>query len=211
MDLPVKEEAEAEIVIAATDETLKSMLAQTAAMHKHLCPRQVLGVRMGLVAAGLFPLELPQKNKRLLAFVETDGCFADGVSAATGCTLGHRTMRLVDYGKVAVTFADTQTGRAVRLSPLASLRKLAAESAPEAANRWQAQLAAYQTLPAEQMFRAQEVRLNLDLPAIVGKAGQRLACAECGEEILNQRVAEKGGRTLCLSCAGDSYWSALES
>ena len=206
----MNEEAEAEIVIAATDETLKNMLAQTAAMHKHLCPRQVLGVRMGIAAAGLFPFELPQKNKRLLAFVEADGCFADGVSAATGCTLGHRTMRLVDYGKVAVTFADTETGRAVRISPLAGVRKLAAEAAPEETNRWKAQLAAYQTLPAEQMFRVQEVRLNLDLAAIVGAPRPRLACAECGEEILNQRTVEKDGRMLCLSCAGDSYWSAIE-
>jgi len=210
LELPVKEEAEVEIVIAATDATLKKMLTQTAAMHKHLCPRQILGVRMGIVAAQLFPLELPQKDKRLLAFVETDGCFADGVSAATGCTLGHRTMRLVDYGKVAVTFADTQTGRALRLSPLASVRKLASEAAPEAANRWQAQLAAYQTLPNDAMFRMQEVRLNLDLAEVVGKAGQRMACAECGEEILNQRTVEKDGRTLCLSCAGDGYWSAIE-
>ena len=210
MDLPVKEESEAEIVIAATDETLKNMLAETAAMHKHLCPRQVLGVRMGIVAADLFSFELPQKKKRLLAFVEADGCFSDGVSVATGCTLGHRTMRLVDYGKVAVTFADTQTGRALRLSPLASVRKLASEAAPEAANRWQAQLAAYQTLPNDAMFRMQEVRLNLDLAEVVGKAGQRMACAECGEEILNQRTVEKDGRTLCLSCAGDGYWSAIE-
>lgn len=206
----MKEEAEAEIFIAATDATLKDMLAQTAAMHKHLCPRQVLGVRMGIVAAGLFPFELPQKNKRLLAFVEADGCFADGVSVATGCTLGHRTMRLVDYGKVAVTFADTQDGRALRISPLADVRKLAAEAAPEAANRWQAQLAAYQTLPADLMFRIQEVRLTLDLAAVVGKAGQRMACSKCGEEILNQRSIEKDGQTLCLSCGGDSYWSAIE-
>jgi formylmethanofuran dehydrogenase subunit E len=210
LDLPVKEEAEAEIVIAATDEILKNMLTQTAAMHKHLCPRQVLGVRMGIVAAGLFPFELPQKNKRLLAFVEADGCFADGVSAATGCTLGHRTMRLVDYGKVAVTFADTETGRAVRLSPLAGVRKLAAEAAPEEANRWKAQLAAYQTMPAEQMFRVQEVRLNLDLAAVVGAPRPRMACAECGEEILNQRAVEADGRTLCVSCVGESYWSAVE-
>ena len=205
----MKEEAEAEIVIAATDATLKNMLAQTAAMHKHLCPRQVLGVRMGIVAAQLFPFELPQKNKRLLAFVEADGCFADGVSVSTGCTLGHRTMRLVDYGKVAVTFADTETGKAVRLSPQASVRKLAAEAAPEETNRWKAQLAAYQTLPADAMFRVQEVRLKLDLAAVVGAPRPRMACAECGEEILNQRAVEKDGRTLCLSCAGESYWSAI--
>jgi len=209
--LAVKEESEAEIVIAATDATLRNMLAETAAMHKHLCPRQVLGVRMGIAAAGLIPFELPQKNKRLLAFVETDGCFADGVSVATGCTLGHRTMRLVDYGKVAVTLADTQTGRAFRLSPRADVRRLAAEASPQAVNRWQAQLAAYQTLPAELMFRIQEVRLTLDLDAVVGKPGQRLACAECGEEILNQRAVDRDGRTLCLSCGGECYWGAIES
>jgi formylmethanofuran dehydrogenase subunit E len=209
LDLPVEEHTEAEIVITATDAQLKNLLAQTAAMHKHLCPRQVLGVRMGMVAAGLFALDLPQKNKRLLAFVETDGCFADGVSVATGCTLGHRTMRLVDYGKVAVTFADTKDGRAVRLSPLAEVRKLAAEAAPDAANRWQAQLAAYQTLPTDAMFRIQEVRLDLDLATVIGKPGQRVACATCGEEILNQRAVERDGRALCRSCAGESYWSAI--
>ena len=155
-------------------------------------------------------LQLPQKNKRLLAFVETDGCFADGVSVSTGCTLGHRTLRLVDYGKVAVTLADTQDGRAFRLSPLAEVRRLAAASAPEAANRWQAQLAAYQMLPDEAMFRIQPVRLNLDLAALVGKAGQRVNCAECGEEILNQRAVDRNGRLLCQSCAGESYWQAAE-
>jgi len=93
---------------------------------------------------------------------------------------------------------------------LAGVRKLAAEAAPDAANRWKAQLAAYQMLPAEAMFRIQEVRLNLDLAAVVGKAGQRVSCAACGEEILNQRVVEKDGQSLCMSCAGDSYWKAIE-
>ena len=52
--------------------------------------------------------ELPQTDKRLYTFVETDGCFADGVMVATGCSLGHRTLRLIDYGKVAATFVDTR-------------------------------------------------------------------------------------------------------
>lgn len=74
-------------------------LARLAGRHRHLCPRQVLGVRMGLYAAERLGLPVPQDDKRLVAFVETDGCFADGVGAATGCWLGRRTMRLLDYGK----------------------------------------------------------------------------------------------------------------
>jgi len=189
---------------------LEEMLAQSAAMHKHLCPRQVLGVRMGMYAAGLFALDLPQRDKRLLAFVETDGCFADGVSVATGCTMGHRTMRLVDYGKVAATFVDTHDGRAIRLSPLPDVRVRAAAALPDAASRWKAQLEAYQLLQDQEMFRSQVVRLKLDVKAIVGKPGMRVNCSACGEEILNQRGLAKDGQTFCQSCAGESYWSPAE-
>lgn len=196
---------------AVTYPKLDEMLAQSAAMHKHLCPRQVIGVRMGLYAAELFSLEAPQKDKRLLVFTEADGCFADGVSVATGCTLGHRTMRLFDYGKVAATFIDTKTGRAVRLAPQADVRKRAAEVAPTTENRWKAQLEAYQMLASEEMFQVKEVKLNLDVKALVGKAGTRVNCAVCGEEILNQREVIVGEQTLCRSCAGDSYWRPTEA
>lgn len=189
---------------------LKEMLARTSALHKHLCPRQVLGVRMGLYAAEILSLELPQQGKRLLAFVETDGCFTDGVSAATGCTMGHRTMRLVDYGKVAVTFVDTNDGRAIRLSPMPEARLRAVAAAPAVANRWHAQLKAYQTLPGKELFKFQEVRLNLDLRAIVGTPGMRVSCTACGEEILNQRGVVIDGQTICRGCAGESYWSLME-
>ena len=101
---------------ANAEPALESFFAQSSALHKHLCPRQVLGVRMGMHAAGLFTLKLPQSNKRLLTFVETDGCFSDGISVATGCTMGHRTMRLVDHGKIAATFVDTHTAKALRCS-----------------------------------------------------------------------------------------------
>ena len=189
---------------------LTEMLAQTSARHKHLCPRQVLGVRMGLYAAELFPIELPQRDKRLLALVETDGCFTDGVSVAAGCTMGRRTMRLVDHGKVAVTFVDTYDGRAIRLSPMPDARLRAAAVAPAAASCWHAQLEAYQVLQNEELFRLQAVQLNLDLDAIVGKPGMRVNCSACGEEILNQREMVKDGRTICQSCAGENYWSLME-
>jgi formylmethanofuran dehydrogenase subunit E len=197
--------------MAVTNPKLDEMLAQVEAMHKHLCPRQVLGARMGLYAAEILGLEVPQKDKRLLAFVESDGCFADGVSVATGCTLGHRTMRLADYGKVAMTLVDSKTGRAVRVAPKADVRQRAAEVASGAPNRWKGQLQAYQQIPNDELIQVQAVRLNLDVQAIVGKPGIRVNCAQCGEEILNQREVVRDGQALCQSCAGESYWRATET
>jgi formylmethanofuran dehydrogenase subunit E len=87
---------------------LQTILEISAAQHRHLCPRQVLGARLGLAGAAALGLEAPRRDKRLLMIVETDGCFADGVAAATGCAMGHRTLRLADYGKSAATFVDVK-------------------------------------------------------------------------------------------------------
>src|SRR5512141_2080362 len=96
--------------------SLKEILRTSASRHSHLCPRQVLGARIGLAGAQALDLQTPQRNKRLLVILETDGCFADGIEAATGCSVGHRTMRVEDYGKIAATFVDIKQGRAVRVA-----------------------------------------------------------------------------------------------
>lgn len=93
---------------------IKDLLEKSAARHTHLCPRQVLGVRVALAGASALGLSIPRADKRLLIILETDGCFADGVEAATGCTVGHRTLRVEDYGKITATFADTATEKAIR-------------------------------------------------------------------------------------------------
>lgn len=185
---------------------LRALLEQSASLHRHLCPRQVLGVRAGLFAGRLLPAEFPQKDKHILAMVETDGCFADGVSVATGCSVGHRTMRLADYGKVAVTFIQTPTGRALRFSPLPDLRARVLAAMESARSRWHAYLDAYQQMAEEELFAVREVALNFDLAALIGKPGTRAACQQCGEEILNQREVIRAGAALCASCAGESYW-----
>ena len=93
------------------------LLEACAARHTRLCPRQVLGLRMGLFGAKTLGLDVPRPDKRLLVIAETDGCMADGLITATGCSVGRRTLRIVDYGKVAATFVDVETGRAVRITP----------------------------------------------------------------------------------------------
>lgn len=185
---------------------LGELLQRSSAMHRHLCPRQVLGARMGMYAGELLGLKLPQTNKRLYVFVETDGCFADGVSVATGCWLGRRTMRLIDEGKVAATFVDSLTGQAWRLTPKPNSRELAHQYAPEARSRWHAYLIAYQLMPVTDLLVAQPVTLTVDLKAIISRNGIRTTCERCGEEIINAREIIHDGQVVCRTCAGDRYY-----
>lgn len=180
------------------------LLATSAALHGHVCPRQVLGVRMGMRAAELLHLDLPQEmhEKRLLTIVETDGCFADGISAATGCWLGHRTLRCADLGRIAATFVDTRTGEAIRIRPSHEARRLASTYAPRAGSRWHAYLIGYQRMPPELLLDAEPVRLATPVETLVSSPDRRAICAACGEEIFNGREIVRDGRTLCRACAG---------
>lgn len=183
------------------------LLEASAALHGHVCPRQVLGVRMGMLAASLLRLDLPQgmHDKRLLTIVETDGCFADGVSVATGCWLGHRTLRCVDLGRIAATVVDTETGEAIRIRPSPDARDRAARYAPDATSRWHAYLLGYQRMPDDLLLVAEPVRLQTAVEAIVSSPTLRTTCDGCGEEVFNGREVVTNGRTLCLACAGHGY------
>ncbi|MGB9754041.1 MAG: formylmethanofuran dehydrogenase [Roseiflexus castenholzii] len=189
---------------------LDDILERSAALHRHLCPRQTLGARMGMLAGRLLGLELPQTNKRLFTFVETDGCFADGVSVATGCWLGRRTMRLIDYGKVAATFVDTRTRQAVRIRPHPQARLEARRYAPHAKSRWHAYLDAYRIMPDDVLLEARRVELTLDLDRLISRPGARVVCDECGEEIINEREVHREGQILCRGCAcgEERYYSS---
>jgi formylmethanofuran dehydrogenase subunit E len=186
--------------------TLEELLQKSASLHNHLCPRQVLGVRMGLAGGRWLGLDVPQTDKRLLTIVETDGCGADGIAVATGCSLGRRTMYFYDFGKVAATFIDTQTGRAVRIVPSAITRKRAKAYAPEAESRWHAYLLGYQRMPDEELLDIREVSLTISVAELLSKDGYRVSCDICGEEIINEREVLREGLTLCRACAGRRYY-----
>ncbi len=192
-----------------TGKTTAELLEESAALHSHLCPRQVLGVRMGQWAGTLLGLALPQTGKRLLTIVETDGCFADGISVATGCWVGRRTLRVEDYGKVAAAFIDTSDGRALRLAPDPHSRELAPAFAPEATNRWEAMLLGYQRIEPQNLFVVQSVALKVPVEILVSRAGSRARCDCCGEEIINEREIVLAGLTLCCACAGQAYYRPL--
>jgi formylmethanofuran dehydrogenase subunit E len=185
---------------------LTDYLEKSSRDHSHLCPRQILGVRMGL--CGLKALGAPANsgNKRLLVITETDGCFADGLIAATDCTVGHRTLRVEDYGKAAATFVDTQTGLAVRVAPTLNIREQAYQYAPNEPRHYFAQMQAYQIMPDEEMFTVTEVHLAVPIAEIVSRPGVRINCEVCGEEIMNEREVHKNGQVLCKACTSNAYY-----
>lgn len=185
---------------------IQNLLEKSAQHHSHLCPRQVLGVRMGLAGMAALGLGPNQGSKRLLVILESDGCFADGIIAATDCAVGHRTLRVEDYGKVAATFVDTKTGRTVRVVPTLDVRQQAIVCCPEEARHYFAQLQAYQVMPDEQLVSITEVGLLIPIERIVSRPGVRVNCASCGEEIMNEREVVVDGQPLCRSCAGQSYY-----
>ena len=186
--------------------SMEELLDRCSGMHARLCPRQVLGVRMGILAGRLLDMELPQKDKRLFVFMETDGCAADGVSVATGAWVGRRTMRILDYGKVAATFVDTLTDRSWRVHPHPLARQRAVERLPQAESPWHAQLEGYQVLTDEDLLVAEPVQLQVDLRAIIGEPGLRVICEACNEEVMNAREVEREGRILCSVCASESSY-----
>lgn len=186
---------------------LPTLLTQVAARHRHLCPRQVLGVRVGLAGAAALDLLIPRRDRRLLVICETDGCFADGIEVATGVSIGRRTLHLVDYGKVAATLVDVATGRAVRLSPHLDVRERAWDYAPGERRRYFAQLRGYQRMPDAELLRVEPVALVEPLERLLSRPGLRVTCGRCGEEITNQREVWRDDQWLCRACAGTAYYT----
>jgi formylmethanofuran dehydrogenase subunit E len=186
--------------------TLFERLHEMAARHSHLCPRQVLGVRIGLAGPAAIGLDLPRRDKRLLVIVEADGCFVDGIEVATGCSVGHRTLRVEDYGKIAATFVDVEMERAVRVAPALDVRKLAAAFFPQEPRHYFAQLRAYQMMADEHLLTIQPVHLVEPIGQMISRAGVRVNCDRCGEEIINEREIRQEGQTLCRACAGLAYY-----
>lgn len=189
------------------DVWLAEVYARSAQRHERLCPRQVLGVRMGLAAAVALGVDPRAPGKALYVFAETDGCFADGVEAATNCSIGHRNMRLMDYGRVAIVAVHIESGAAARVSPAPGVREIAAAYAPDEPRRYYQQLEGYQAMPDVELLRIRPVRLRVDVAALLGRKGSRVDCDRCGEEILNGRQHLEAGHPVCQGCTGAAFYT----
>jgi len=191
--------------------TFQEYLDDAAVAHGHLCAGQILGVRMAMLGLKKLGLEDPEgkDRKRIVTFVEIDRCATDAVMVVTGCRLGKRALKFRDWGKMAATFVDVETGKAVRIAARESSKALAKTMHPEIENKNQQQMLAYREIPNEELFAEQWVKVALPPEELPGYKGERIVCAECGEGINFQREVRRDGKTLCRGCAGERYYEEL--
>jgi formylmethanofuran dehydrogenase subunit E len=188
--------------------SLDDYLAAAGQAHGHLCAGQVLGVRLAMLGLRELGIEDPvAERKRLLTYVEIDRCATDAIALVTGCRLGKRALKFFDWGKMAATFVDLKTGRAVRIAARESSKEKARAMFPEMAKE-AGQQQAYRVMPDEVLFDRQWVRVEVPPQDLPGYKGPRVTCSQCGEAVQFQREVLRDGRALCRACAGESYFQA---
>lgn len=178
-------------------------------LHGHICPGQVLGVRMALLGCRLTGVNDPKgaDRKSLIVWVEIDRCMTDAVSAVTGVRLGKRSLKYLDYGKVAATFLNLSDGSAVRLLALDESRALADSLYAQVESRKERQMLAYRELEDERLFKIERVRVDLDEFDMPGRPRARMSCSRCLEGINDGREVFDGiGERVCRACAFGSYY-----
>lgn len=191
-------------------ESLDELLRKAEAAHGHLCAGQILGVRMALLGLERLGISDPHgvDRKRLLTYVEIDRCATDAISLMTGCRLGRRSLKFRDWGKMAATFVDLASGRAVRIVALDNSRETARRLYPQIEGQSKKQMQAYRELPDQNLFREHLVRVRVAPADLPGLKGERVLCARCGEGVNFGRFVQVGGERVCLSCAQPEtcYW-----
>ncbi|MEP7361941.1 MAG: FmdE family protein [Acidobacteriota bacterium] len=191
--------------------TLDEYVDLAAKAHGHICAGQILGLRMAMYGLELLGIDDPTgaQRKRLVTFVEIDRCATDAIGVVTGCRLGKRALKFRDWGKMAATFCDLETGRAVRVVARESSKQKAEEMFPEIAAKSEQQLRAYRAMTPEELCSTEWVTVCIGPQDLPGFKAPRVACDVCGEGINFQREVVRGGQTLCRACAGERYWESI--
>lgn len=189
--------------------TLDVLLEECGRLHGHLCPGQLLGVRMALLGCRLLGLSDPRgaDRKKLLVWVEIDRCLTDAISAVTGTRLGRRSLKFVDYGKVAATFLNLESREGHRIVALESSRELADARYAAEPNRRHRQMLAYREAAEGELFKVERVSVSLKEHDLPGRPRSRVICVACGESVNDGREIS-APKLLCRACAHGSYYSS---
>lgn len=182
------------------------LLEEAASYHGHLCAGQILGVRIGMAGLKRLGIEEPFKNKSLIVYVETDRCAADAIQTVTGCKLGKRSLKHMDYGKMAATFVDIHKNKAVRIVVPAHVRELAKKYSLEKGNPY---FEAYKVMPDELLLAFEEVVVDFRPEDLPGKPLRRITCDKCGEEVNDGREIIIDSEKLCKACYSTPYYKVI--
>jgi len=189
----------------------KKLLEESVKIHGHLCPGQVLGVKMSMLGLRKIGIEDPKgkDRKNLIVFIEMDRCATDAIQSVTGCSLGHRTMKFMDYGKMAATFLNLKSGKAVRIIAREDSREKAKNYFPDEEDKYKAQFKAYKIMTERELFNVMDVKVTIKPEDMPGRPLRRIKCEGCGEHIQDIREIHMAGKVLCKPCAGLGYYKVF--
>jgi formylmethanofuran dehydrogenase subunit E len=189
----------------------EELLEESARLHGHLCAGQVLGVRLAVLGLRLLGIDDPKGNDRksFMVYVEIDRCASDAIQSVTGCSLGKRSLRWVDYGIMAATFVHLKTGNAYRIVAREESRELSRKYCPEIEDKYRRQLKAYKLMSDDELFKVQEVKVEVPVSDLPGRPIRRVQCESCGDYVQDCREAQKDGKILCRACAHGAYYKVL--
>ena len=193
-------------------ESVDTYLREAEIAHGHLCAGQVLGVRMAMAGLSRLGIRDPRgaDRKRLVTYIEIDRCATDAIGVVTGCRLGKRALKFFDWGKMAATFVDLESGRAIRVSAKESSKEAARRLHPELQSKNEQQMLAYREMKDEDLFLFQKVKVDVRPEDLPGFKGERIVCSKCGEGINFHREVVRDGEVLCRSCGDGSYYAVID-
>jgi formylmethanofuran dehydrogenase subunit E len=193
--------------------SFQELLLSSAKEHGHLCPGQVIGVRLAMLGCRLIGLDNPRdlsQIKNLIVYVEMDRCAADAVAHVTGTKLGRRSLKFVDYGIMAATFVNMETDKAYRVVSKEEARDLAPIYAHEVSGKVQQQLLAYQRMPDSVLFTVQKAEVHVSEFDLPGPTRAKATCAFCGQVVRDKREVVVDGMTLCRPCGHGAYYKHVQ-
>lgn len=191
----------------------ETLLKGSAEAHGHLCPGQVVGVRMAMLGCELIGLDDPQnlpQIKKIIVYVEIDRCATDAISYVTGVKLGRRSLKFVDNGIMAATFVNLETNRAFRILSTEESRELAIKYGPTTKDKHIQQLEAYKIMPLEELFIVEEVKVEIPIYEMPGPTRFKAICQLCKTVVRDKKEVYKNGQILCRPCALGTYHQAIE-
>ena len=191
----------------------ETLLNGSAEAHGHLCPGQVVGVRMAMLGCELIGLDDPRnlpQIKKIIVYVEIDRCATDAISYVTGVKLGRRSLKFVDNGIMAATFVNLETDRAFRLRSTEESRELANKYASTINDQHLQQLEAYKIMPLEELFVVEEVKVEIPICEMPGPTRFKDVCQLCKVVVRDKKEVYKNGQILCRPCAFGTYYKPIK-
>jgi formylmethanofuran dehydrogenase subunit E len=190
-------------------EPMKDLMERYELTRGNLCPGTLLALRMAVLGCTRLGIGDPRgaDRKKLIVWVEIDRWLADAVEVVTGARLGKRTLKFLDYGKLAATFLNVETGKAVRIVALESSRQLADLRHPEIESKFDRQMRTYLEASEEELFGVTNVGVRVPANDLPGHPRSRLICQKCGEGVNDGReISLPDSVTLCRPCLYGAYY-----